>query len=191
MRSEKGCAIVLDSCSSLCSRERATSKVDAHRRDSKPKLFSDWISGISPIIRVNNISLFVIRHLMVNQGQGQKYTSDSGFKFDYRKDVSLRCAWSEKWEQAGKYVGKIMHIEVLASNFKAPVERVDTYLRFGYGIDSEIETVMQACDIGLISKGGSWLTFDFMDEPIKIQGDMKASEYLRENPEQFKILKTK
>ena len=192
MKKEKGCAIVLDSLSTLLSRERATSEVDAQRRDTRPKLYSDWLQGISPLIRINKISLFIIRHFGTNvTGQGKKYIPDGGLKVEFRKDISLHCAWSEKWMHGEKYLGKIMHFDILCSNFAAPIDKIDTYLRFGYGIDREKEVVSQGLDFGLLERSGSWILLSFLQEPIKLQGEERVIEYLRENPESYTLLATK
>ncbi len=191
IRNKPGCAIVLDSASTLCSRERATSKVDAQRRDTTPKLFSDFIVGVSPHIRINRVSLFVIRHVGMNQspGAGEKYIASGGLKWDFRKDISLKCTWSEKWEEPkGEYIGKKLHIKVISSNFKPPVDKVDTYLRFAYGIDIEKETVQMAMEYGLLEKVGNWLTLNVTPEPVRLNGEAQMSEYLRQNPEAFQLL---
>lgn len=192
IKSQKGCAIVLDSLSTLISDERATTGVDGQRRDTRPKTYSDWIVGISPHIRINRVTLFIIRHYGTNtSGNGPKYSPDGGLKVSFRKDVSLHCKWHEKWKQGEKFLGNIMHFAIDSSNFACPVENVDTYLRFGYGIDEEKEMVSQAIDYGILEKSGSWLTLNFLDEPVKMQGEEKVIEFLKENPESYKILQNK
>lgn len=189
IKNEKGCAIVLDSLSTLLSDERATDGVDGQRRDTRPKTSSDWLQGVSPLIRINRATLFIIRHFGTNtSGQGAKYLVDGGLKVSFRKDVSLHCKWHEKWKTAEKLIGNIMHFAIDSSNFAAPVENVDCYLRFGYGIDSRKELTSQAIDFGLLDKSGSWYT---MLDGTRLQGEEKVVEYLKDNPDKFEELQNK
>lgn len=193
VKTQPGCAIVLDSMSSLISRERATSEVDGQRRDTRPKLYSDWIQGISPYIRINRVTLILVRHVGMNQDpRGKKYVADSGMKVEFRKDVGLQCVWAEKWQQGkDEFIGKVMHYEVTSSNFTSPKSNVDVYLRFGYGIDEQKETLMQAIDYGIVEKSSSWLNLSYLAEPIKLQGEDNVVEYLKCNPESYQLLKDK
>lgn len=193
IKTQPGCAVVLDSMSSLISRERATSEVDGQRRDTRPKLYSDWIQGISPYIRINRATLILIRHVGMNQDpRGKKYVPDSGLKVEFRKDVGLQCTWAEKWQKGkDEFIGKVMHYEVSSSNFAAPRSNVDVYLRFGYGIDEEKENVMQAIDYGIIERSTPWLTMSFLPEPVKVNGEENAVEYFRNNREHYELLKVK
>jgi len=192
IKSEKGCAVVLDSLSALLSDERAIDGVDGQRRDTRPKTNADWILGISPYIRINRATLFVIRHYSTNtSGNGAKYSPDGGLKVSFRKDVSLHCKWHEKWKVGEKFLGNIMHFAIDSSNFASPVENVDTFLRFGYGIDQEKEIVSQAIDYGILERAGSWITLSYLEEPIKLQGEEKVIDFLRENPDSYTVLRAK
>lgn len=194
MKNDKGAAIVLDSASALCSREKIGEEVTAQRRDTRPKLWSDFLSSNNSYIRINNISLFVVRHLISTQNpMGKKWTTDGGVKLDYYKSVSIHCKYCERWIQKEKQIGQVLHWEVECSNFGGPVQSVDSYIRYGYGIDEEKECFTMAVDYGLVSKAGSWFTLSFLesDEPVKFQGDENAIEYLRNNPEAYNALKVK
>ena len=86
----------------------------------------------------------------------------------------------------------------------APGGQVQSYIRYGKGIDSTQEVLILACDLGLISKGGAWFTCDFVTEckdlikeidkdtnveddealmkAYKFQGQDKLYAFLKQNP---------
>jgi RecA/RadA recombinase len=193
VKSDPGCLIILDSISSLISKERAAESADGQRRDTRPKLWSDFLCGISPYIHINRVTLILIRHMGMNQDvRGKKYIPDGGMKIDYYKDVSLHCTWSEKWiNKDEKQIGKIAHFEINCSNNAGPVSNVETFLRFNHGVDAEKEILSQSIDFGLVEQKKSWIVLSFLDEPIKLQGEERVVTYLRENPEAYKVLQNK
>ena len=45
----------------------------------------------------------------------------------------------------------------------APGGQVQSYIRYGHGIDKTQEILMLSCDLGLIDKAGAWFTCSFMN----------------------------
>ena len=194
VKNDPGCLIILDSISSLISKERASSEVDGQRRDTRAKLYSDFLCGISPYIHINRVTLILLRQMGMNQEpKGKKYIPDGGIKIDYYKDVSLYCTWSEKWlDKDDKQIGKIAHFEINCSNNAGPVSNVETYLRFNYGVDCQKEILSQSIDFGLVERSGpAWLVLNFLEEPIKLNGEEKTVQFLKDNPDKFELLKNK
>ena len=94
----------------------------------------------------------------------------------------------------------------------APGGQVQSYLRYGHGIDKTQEILMLACDLGLIDKSGAWFTCVFMgackelakeikpelnvdDEEalinaFKFQGQEKLFQFLSENSKLIAFLES-
>lgn len=62
-----------------------------------------------------------------------------------------------------------------------PGQKVDSYIRFGVGVDALKEWMELATNIGIIEKkeSSSWLTF----EDTKLQGEEKMYQFFNENEE--------
>jgi hypothetical protein len=66
-------------------------------------------------------------------------------------------------------IGQIPTWEILYSALGPIGAKVQTYLRYGHGMDFLWEKMSTACDLGIIKKGGSWYEF----EGEKFQGQEK------------------
>ena len=94
----------------------------------------------------------------------------------------------------------------------APGGQVQSYIRYGHGIDKTQEILMLACDLGLIQKSGAWFNCVFMadckkeakkikpelnvdDEEVmekafKFQGQDNLYTFLSENPALVELLES-
>ena len=94
----------------------------------------------------------------------------------------------------------------------APGGQVQSYIRYGHGIDKIQEVLMLACDVGLIDKAGAWYTCSFMADDsmhevakrttdvspsdddyltkFKFQGQDNLYEFLKGNPECVSFLES-
>jgi RecA/RadA recombinase len=54
------------------------------------------------------------------------------------------------------------------------------------GVDTISELVTEATKLGVIEKGGAWFV---LDNGMKFQGQAKITKYLRENPDEYELIK--
>lgn len=180
---EENNIIIFDSFSSLCTNNREGEKVSASTRSSVPKLLSDFCKQVAHILPLNNNTILGIQHVIANtSGYGPSKMEDSGGKIIYQSDIRMRCGTPKKWEESGKVVGHVAPWEVLVSSLGPPGAKVESYIRYGYGIDKEQEALRLMIETGIITKGGAW--YQLEDE--KIQGEAKVLSYFKENPKIFK-----
>lgn len=193
IKNKKNSAIVIDSASSIMQREKADEEISAQLRDTGAKLWSQFCKRNAGLINVQKISLFIVRHTITNtSGYGSPYLEDCGRKLDYLVDTKIRANSFSKWMDGEKQIGVIPKWNIICSSMKAPIDQpIESYIRFAYGIDDRREYFGIANDFGLIIKSGAWYNFEYLDEPIKKQGESQSIQYLEENPKSFEILKTK
>lgn len=197
IKDNPGSIAVIDSASALCAQSEINEDVRGNVRASGPKLMAAFCRQIAAVVRVNKCLVIIIQHMIANTGGmgGPSWIEDGGEKIKYQADVRLRIKYIEKWKEGESQVGQIIHWEVVKSALGGPIEMFDSYLRYGYGLDDVWETINMACDIGLIKKGGSWFTLSFLgekkDEETKIQGQEKLYQFLRNNPDTYKLLYSK
>lgn len=193
IHSHPGSLIVVDSISVLCPESEMTGDLTAQIRASGPRLFSLFCKRIANVLPVNRVILWGIQHLITNtSGYGAGRKEDGGVKIQYALDVKLRLKWGEDWEigpqDNKKSIGKIAHWDIVTSALGAlPNQKIDSYIRFGTGIDELKENIEIAISLDIIKKGGAWYTFG----EEKIKGEEKLYQWFVSNPDMIKLLEEK
>lgn len=199
VKDNPNCIVIVDSASALCGEGEMSEDVKANIRSPGPKIMAGFCRQVAPLVRVNNCLVIIIQHLIANtSGQGASWVEDGGEKVKYHADVRMRIKYIDRWKNGEALVGQIIHWEIVKSALGPPVEKFDSYLRYGYGLDDAWEIITLGCDLGLIDKGAksswyglSWCKPEGQEEPDKIQGQESLYQWLRENPEHYKTLHTK
>jgi len=186
-----GCVFIFDSFSQLCTKARKESSIGDRFRDDTPLLLANFCKRICNVIPVNNSIVIGITHMIANQGgMGMSPWSEaSGRKVQYAADVKLKATHKSDWMDKETQIGQDVHWDCEKSALwsGSHQDKVTSKLRYGYGLDKEAELVELASELGVITKGGSWYTFD---KDTKMQGLEKARNYLIENPNMYTIINT-
>ena len=190
---EPGCIMIIDSYSALCTEAEITSDMDKMQRADGAKLLAKFCRKVANVIPVNKNIVIGITHLMGNPtGYGAEFKEKSGQAIAYQTDVKLRAKTFKPWTISADstQIGQEVDWQVICSALGPPGATITSYIRYGQGIDVHMESIMLACDIGLINKGGAWYTLDFLEEEKKqkLQGSEKIRQFLLENPLAYKKL---
>jgi recombination protein RecA len=184
------CVLIIDSSSALCAQNEYASDSTASFRNEGPKLLANFCRKNASVVPVQNIILIVISHLLANtSGYGSPFYEDGGNKLQYQGDIKLRCSSFQKWEltkgDESTRVGQVVTWNILTSSLGPPGGKVQTYLRYGYGIDNAKELIGLGLDFGIIEKNGpAWYVFS----GEKFQGEEKLRNFLLENPAKLEEL---
>lgn len=189
--SEPGCFIIMDSSSALCSEKEMVEDTSGQTRSLGPKLFANFCRTTGNAIIVNNVTLIVIQHLINDtSGKGGGKMEDGGVALQYQQDIKLRGAYKEAWKTGSgeneKIIGQTLHWKMMtgALDGNTPGVMVDTYLRYGVGIDELMDYIELAAELGIIEKKGAWITIDKgLETEVKFQGDEKLYNGLLEDEE--------
>lgn len=185
IKNEPNSIVVLDSASALCNLKEMVDDITGQTRSLGPKLLSAFCRKNAPYISVNKITLIIIQHLIANtSGYGSPFMEDGGAKIKYQADVKLRATGVSKWMSGDTQIGQITTWHVLYSALGAPGNKVQSYLRYGQGMDCLWEKMSLACDLGVIKKGGAWYEFNGQ----KIQGQEKLYAALQDDVKMLKDL---
>lgn len=187
-KENKGSVHIIDSVSALCPDSVMTAgDVSGSRRSTSPKLVKDFMNQVAGTLPVMNITVIAIHHLIANtSGYGVSEMEDGGRNMQYQADVKIRGGTPKKWEEGEKQIGIIATWDVIWSALGPSPGKVESYIRFNYGIDDIKETVELATDFGILKKGGSWYDLESLGITKKIQGDEQLLSYLKENPDLLK-----
>ena len=189
---DPGCVLIIDSYSALCTEAEITSDMDKMQRADGAKLLAKFCRKVANVIPVNKNIVIGITHLMGNPtGYGAEFKEKSGQAIAYQTDVKMRAKTFKPWLLGADntQIGQEVEWQTLCSALGPPGGNITSYIRYGQGIDKQMELVNLAVDIGLINKGGAWYTLSFLnDEKAKFQGAEKVRQFLIDNESAYKDL---
>lgn len=173
------CMFIFDSFSSICTSEEYSSDMDKRFRANAPLLIATFCRRIAQVISVNKSIVYGITHIIANQGFGHKTTMEaSGNKLKYQTDIKLHLKFAQPWTVGTgdntKQIGQKIKIHCDTNALGCPGRECESYFRYGYGIDDNIDYINLGIDLGLIQNKGSWYTIG----EEKIQGSDKAAQYI-------------
>jgi recombination protein RecA len=190
----KGAMLILDSSSVLIPQSELDEDIRA-TRNTLPRLLALWCKKFCQIIPDNDITLIVITHLITDtspQGRGRKIP-DCGKKIRFAADTILKADYITRWKKSDSdpdHIGQQIHWSIDKSSMASSIKKVDSWLRYGIGMDENKEALDIALDLGLIDCSGSWYS-PFGEEGDKIQGMSNFLDWVDENPEYMLGVKEK
>lgn len=189
-----GAVIIIDSATALCNEEEMVGGMGTQLMGGGNKLFTQFVRTNNQIVPVNRAIVLVISHLAVNigwPGKSEKTAKMTQYQYDYM----LRTTKKEAWKAGEKQIGFIVNWVCNCTPLGSPTMKIDSYLRFGVGVDRVYELVNFACAVGLIT-GKGYYTLDFMAlpqhrhllekpdaDPPKFHGAEKLYRALKDRPE--------
>jgi recombination protein RecA len=188
---EPGSILIIDSYSALCTEAEITSDMDKMQRADGAKLLAKFCRKVANVIPVNKNIVIGITHLMGNPtGYGAEFKEKSGQAIAYQTDIKLRAKSFKPWVLSAdsSQIGQEIEWNVICSALGPPGGSITSYIRYGQGIDKQMEIINLASDIGIIHKGGAWYTLTSVEDKPKFQGTEKLRAYLMENPSAYESL---
>lgn len=178
------CVLIIDSIAQLLSESEATSDIDEQKRAPIQVLLARFFKQAVPILHINKSILICITHLIANvSGFGASFNESGGTKVKYASDVRLRIKNSTYWKAKSSDdnpIGQTVTWQCSStSTAVCPGRKIDSYIRYGTGIDSTMELMQIGMEFGVIIKSGSWYSYN----DFKCQGQEELYEKLEKTPE--------
>jgi recombination protein RecA len=176
-----GAVLIIDSISSLMPKKELDGDFSPTRA-GLPKILSIFTKKIGQLLPRQHGLIIAITHYIANTGGfGKAKMSDGGNKIQYQADTRMEIAGGgEKvsavspWTNtSGDRIGQVLNWKIICSSMGAPGGQVQSYLRYGHGIDKTQEILMLACDLGLIDKSGAWFACSFMENCKELAKEIK------------------
>ena len=215
-----GGVLIIDSISSLIPAKELDGDMTPGRA-GLPKVLSIFTKKIGQLLPRQRGLIIAVTHYIANTaGFGKHKMSDGGNKIQYQADTRMEIAGGGErvsavspWTSTGgDRIGQVVNWKIICSSMGAPGGQVQSYIRYGHGIDKTQEILMLACDLGLIQKSGAWFNCVFMadckkeakkikpelnvdDEEVmekafKFQGQDNLYTFLSENPALVELLES-
>jgi recombination protein RecA len=191
----KRAMLIVDSFSVLSdSTEMADTAYGSLPPGGPNRLVSRWCRKNAAIIPINGNVVIGIAQVHANIGGKKKWAASLPGKVTFARSGGLYCSHTEpilagSGDEAAQ-IGQSIHWVVERSACGPSGRKFTGQLRYGVGIDDVGEAIELAEGLGLVTKGGSWLSLDFLDDPLKFQGREKAFAFLSEHPDLYSKLET-
>jgi recombination protein RecA len=198
IRDNTDCIVVVDSSSALLPRKEQEEGISGELRAIAPKLLAHFCRRVGQILSVQDAILIMITHLSKDMNaKNPKYAGwkeDGGNKIQYHSDIKIKCVSSiPKLNSREEEIGKDLTWTVAWASLGAGGKTINSYIRYGIGIDEIMESIEPSVNFGLIAKAGSWYTCDFMtelgEEPKKLQGEDKLCAFLSSDKKYWDCLR--
>ena len=176
-----GAVLIIDSISSLMPAKELDGDMTPGRA-GLPKILSIFTKKMGQLLPRQRGLIIAITHFIANTaGFGASKMADGGTKIQYQADTRMEIkSGGEKisavtpWLNTNKdRIGQVVNWKILCSSMGAPGGQVQSWLRYGHGIDKTQEILILACDLGMIDKAGAWLTCSFMSEHKELAKKIK------------------
>lgn len=168
-----GCVVIIDSISGMVHEKEMTDGIETELRGGMARLFSKFISQARKYVTVNDSYLIGITHLICDTGNPMAGKQEKVARaWKYMCDYQLRAISSTHWQAGEKTIGlKVNWLNKTSRNGAGPPGmKVDTYLRFGVGVDGLFELLEYAKAIKLIKTAGAWYTLEWMKRYPELLG---------------------
>lgn len=194
IKNHPGCILIIDSESALCTESEYVESMDKMFRASTAKVMSKFCRKVSNILPVNDNIVININHVMANpSGYGSPYVEKGSNSTKYQTDFKLKAKSFKPWKDGDKQIGQEVKWLVVTSALGPPGMEVDSYIKYGIGIDNIYELMMLAMDCSVLQAKGAWITADedLFGEKLNLQGKEKMYNWLLDNPDKYKVLEDK
>ena len=180
IKTHPGCLIIIDSVSALCDEKELDEGIGYENRGAGNKKFAGFCRQAANIVPMQNCLVWAIMHLTQSQTGYGGWQEKGSMTLKYQADVQLRVKFDRPWKVGSsgneKQIGQQVHWLVESCALGPPGMEVDSYIRYGIGVDQVYEAINLGTQLGLIGKAGAWMTCDFMQAHLDLMGVDKWNE---------------
>jgi recombination protein RecA len=186
MQTGEFAVVVIDSVAALVPKARTEDAYDQQTMGLHARLMSAGLQKILPVAKVSNTLLIFINQIRNKIGSyGNPQTTTGGESLPFYASYRIEVIGSPQQKSrrlvldgTGEVYGHRTTFRVVKNRRAAPYREAEVDLIYGLGYDIDGEILDLAVDVGLIEKGGAWLTFG----ENKWQGRDKAKIALQKSP---------
>ena len=174
--------VVIDSVAALVPK----AEIDGEMGDSfvglQARLMSQALRKLTGIINKTNSTCIFINQLREKIGVmfGNPETTPGGRALKFFSSVRMDIRRVDSIKVNGEIVGNRVRVKVVKNKVAPPFKQCEFDIMYGQGISKEGSILDMAVDYGIVSKSGSWFTYD--QERLG-QGREAAKEFLASNPD--------
>lgn len=185
--------VVLDSVASMATESQLAKAADEKTMGALAGVMSPELTKIKTVLnKTGTIGIFInqTREKVSSYGGGE--TTPGGKALPFYASLRIRVSKIDQIVDptTKDVIGQELKIDFKKNKVGTPYKVVTTKLIFGKGFDFESEYVQIAEKKGIIHKGGAWYSWtDSTGTLVKFQGEVRASNHLKQNPAELDHLK--
>jgi recombination protein RecA len=190
IESSKVDLIVVDSVDALTPKSETDSSIEQQHIGTQAKLMGRFCRRIIEPIRKKKIAMVLINQIRNDVMMGYEFTP-GGKAMQFYKSVQVKLKQTDAIKQGERVVGIKIKAKISKNKVGKPYGEIDTQLIFDEGFSEEASILETAIMAELVTRVGNTLYFGG-ESGVKLGVGMgKARQYLIENPELFKEIKSK
>lgn len=187
-----GAVLIIDSISALCEEKELVNGVGTETRGGGARATSQFFNIASNFIPVNDCIVICITHLMCNtSGMGAGKVEKATRRLQYQNDYKFKTVLGKDWKwkgTGGKQIGMRITWTCTHTTTGRPHQTINSFFRYGVGVDRLYEIMDFGMAAGLIS-GSGWYELPFVKKRLpnieipKLNGGEGVYKKLLENPD--------
>ncbi len=182
--------IVIDSVAALTPKAEIEGDMEASTVGLQARLMSRALRKITGVVGKSNTAVIFINQLRDKIGviYGNPETTTGGKALKFFASVRIDIRKGEALKNGAEQIGNKAKIKIVKNKVAPPFKTAEVDMIFGKGISKESSLLEFAIDTGIITKSGSW--FSYEGERIG-QGRDNAKEFLISHPEVMEQVENK
>jgi recombination protein RecA len=179
--------IVIDSVAALVPKAEIEGEMGDSHVGLQARLMSQALRKLSGAISKSKTIAIFINQLREKVGImfGNPETTPGGRALKFYSSVRLEVRRVESIKQGNELVGNRTRVKVVKNKVAPPFKQAELDIMYGEGISKEGSIIDIGTELDIIQKSGAWYSFE--GERLG-QGRENAKQYLKDNPEQAKII---
>ncbi len=181
--------VIVDSVAALTPKAEIEGDMGDSHMGLQARLMSQALRKLTSQIKNANCLVIFINQIRMKIGVmfGNPETTTGGNALKFYASVRLDIRRIGAIKEGDEVVGNETRVKVVKNKVAPPFRQVDFQILYGEGISKESELIDLGVKHKLISKAGAW--YAYQNEKIG-QGKTNAMKWLKDNPEQAKIIES-
>ena len=181
--------IIVDSVAALTPKAEIEGDMGDSHVGLQARLMSQALRKLTGQIKNANCLVIFINQIRMKIGVmfGNPETTTGGNALKFYASVRLDIRRVGSIKEGDEVIGNETRVKVVKNKVAPPFRQVDFQILYGEGISKESELIDLGVKHKLISKAGAWDAYE--NEKIG-QGKTKAMKWLKDNPEQAKLIES-
>ena len=181
--------IVVDSVAALTPKNEIEGDMGDQHVGLQARLMSQALRKLAGVVHKMNTTVIFINQIRMKIGVmfGNPETTTGGNALKFYASVRLDIRRVGSIKEGDEVIGNETRVKVVKNKVAPPFRQVDFQILYGEGISKESELIDLGVKHKLISKAGAWYAYE--NEKIG-QGKTNAMKWLKENPEQAKLIES-